>query len=89
MVVVKFLPRAEKDLLKLPPLIQDDILRRVEFLSDFPLMGQKMDRAYSGYRYLLAGKNKYRIIYKVMSSQRVFIAYIRHCRRQLGLRVVH
>ena len=45
MVVVKFLPRAEKDLLKLPPLIQDDILRRVEFLSDFPLMGQKMDRA--------------------------------------------
>lgn len=87
-VVVKFLPRAERDLLALPDSIQDEILHKVRLLAQFPCMGQGMERAYRGYRYLLAGKNHYRIIYKVSSSSLIQIAYIRHCRRQMRLRIV-
>lgn len=89
MAVVKFLPRAQSDLLSLPPAIQDEIIKKTEMLSDFPFLGQKMEQAYDGYRYLLAGRNSYRIIYKVLSVESIVIAYIRHCRRQLGLRAIH
>jgi plasmid stabilization system protein ParE len=87
--IVKFLPRAEKDLLPLPENLQDEILHKTEMLSLFPLMGQRMEKAYFNYRYLLAGRNQYRIIYRVTSAALVEIAYIRHCRRQMGLRPVH
>jgi plasmid stabilization system protein ParE len=87
-VVVKFLPRAEKDLLALPSSLQDEILNKTDLLSRFPQMGQRMERAYQGYRYLLAGRNQYRLIYKTTSPSLVEIAYIRHCKRQMGLRLV-
>jgi plasmid stabilization system protein ParE len=86
---VEFLPRAEKDLLALPPDLQDEILSKIEVLQEFPQIGPRMERVFSQYRYILAGKNRYRIIYKIIPSGKVQIAYIRHCRRQLGLRVVH
>lgn len=88
MAAVKFLPRAEKDLLALSPPLQDEILNKAALLNRFPEMGPKMERAYRGYRYLLAGRNQYRIIYKVKSQSLVEIAYIRHCKRQMGLRLV-
>lgn len=88
MAVVKFLPRAEKDLWALSEPLQDEILNRAEMLAEFPRMGRAMEKAYRGYRYLLAGRNRYRIIYKVSSPSLVEIAYIRHCRRQMGLRLV-
>jgi plasmid stabilization system protein ParE len=87
--VVKFLPRAEKDLLALSEILQNEILSKAEMLADFPLMGQIMEKTYVGYRYLLAGRNQYRIIYKVTSTELVEIAYIRHCRRQMRLRPVN
>lgn len=88
MVTIKFLPRAEKQLLELHKQLQDEILHKVEMLISFPYMGPAMEKAYFGCRYLLAGRGIYRIIYKVVSRSLVEIAYIRHCRRQLGLRVV-
>lgn len=83
-----FLPRAEKDLLDLPRKVQDEILTKIETLRQFPYIGQKMEKAYTDYRFLLAGRNLYRIIYKILSPRRIVIAYIRHCSRQLGLRLV-
>lgn len=88
-IQVKFLPRAEKDLLALPEKIQDEIIYKVEMLQTFPRMGTPMEKAYEGYRFLLAGRNKYRIIYKVKSEKLVEICYIRHCARQMTLRVVN
>lgn len=88
MVTVKFLPRAEKDLLELPEELQTEILNKAELLVRFPQMGPAMEKAYRGYRCLLAGRNRYRVIYQVKSPSLVEIAYIRHCHRQVTLRLV-
>ena len=88
MAAVKFLPRAEEDLLALSHHLQDEIFYKVELLAKFPQMGPSLERAYQGYRYLLAGGNRYRIIYKIKSATLVEIVYIRHCRRQMGLRLI-
>ena len=85
---VKFLPRATRQLLIFTPPLQDEILAKTGMLSHFPYMGQPMEKAYVGYRCLLAGGGAYRIIYKIVSPVLVEIAYIRHCRRQMGLRIV-
>lgn len=88
MVTIRFLPRAEKDLLALPEDLQTEILNKAELLARFPQMGPPMEKAYSGYRCLLAGKGRYRIVYKPASSTLLEVAYIRHCSRQMTLRAV-
>lgn len=85
---VKFLPRAERDFFALPEAIQDEILEKAELLSQFPRMGVPLERAYGGYRSVMAGRNWYRIVYLVKPPRTVEIAYIRHCRRQFGLRPI-
>ena len=44
--------------------------------------------AFEGYRTLLAVKNTYRIIYRVVSEDLVEIAYVRRCSRQIRLRLI-
>ena len=44
--------------------------------------------AFAGYRALLAAKNTYRIVYRIVSDELIEVAYIRHCARQIRLRVV-
>ncbi|MBI3541038.1 MAG: type II toxin-antitoxin system RelE/ParE family toxin [Deltaproteobacteria bacterium] len=88
MVVVKLLPKAEKDFDSFSESLQDEILYKMDLLSQFPQMGPKMEKAYKKHRYLLVGKNQYRLIYKITSPKLVDVAYIRHCRRQMGLRLV-
>ena len=85
---VKLLPRAEKELEALPPAIQDQIISKLELLSDFPEMGPAMFDAFEGYRALLAARNAYRIIYRIISDDLIEVAYIRHCARQTRLRVI-
>ena len=85
---VKLLPRAQKDLEALPLAVQDQIVAKVELLRDFPEMGPAMFDAFQGYRALLAARNTYRIIYRIVSDELVEVAYIRHCARQTRLRVV-
>ncbi len=85
---VKLLPRAQKDLEALPLAVQDQIVAKVELLRDFPEMGPAMFDAFQGYRALLAARNTYRIIYRIVSDQLVEVAYIRHCARQTRLRLV-
>ena len=85
---VKLLPRAQKDLEALPLSIQDQIVAKLELLRDFPEMGPAMFDAFHGYRALLAVKNTYRVIYRVISDDLVEVAYIRHCSRQTRLRLI-
>lgn len=69
------------------PRIAEDILHKIELLIDFPEIGPAMDQAYQGYRQLLCGH--YRIVYEIVSEGRIEIAYVRHCARQLGLRLMN
>jgi len=85
---VKLLPRAQKDLEALPLVVQDQIVAKVELLRDFPEMGPAMFDAFQGYRALLAAKNTYRIVYRMVSDDLAEVAYIRHCARQMRLRLI-
>ena len=85
---VKLLPRAQKELEALPLAIQDQIIAKVEVLRDFPEIGAAMFDAFQGYRALLAAKNTYRIVYRMVSDDLVEVAYIRHCARQMRLRLI-
>lgn len=85
---VKLLPRAQKELEALPLSIQDQIIAKLDLIRDFPEIGPAMFDAFQGYRALLAAKNSYRIVYKVVSDDLVEVAYIRHCARQTRLRLI-
>lgn len=85
---VELLPRAERELSGLPISVQDQILAKLETLREFPELGAPMLDAFQGYRSLLAARKTYRIIYRVVSDELVEIAYIRHCARQIGLRII-
>jgi plasmid stabilization system protein ParE len=85
---IKLLPRAEKELGALPPTIQNQIISKLELLRDFPEMGPAMFDAFQGYRALLAARNTYRVIYRIVGDDLIEVAYIRHCARQTRIRVV-
>ncbi|GEM_PF-1975743 len=87
--VIILRPQAQQDLDQIRKLsihIADEIIQKMELLMEFPEMGPAMDQAYQGFRQLLCGN--YRIIYEVISETRIEVAYIRHCSRQLGLRLI-
>ncbi len=85
---VKLLPRAQRDLEALPLAIQDQIIAKLELLREFPEIGPAMFDAFQGYRALLAAKNTYRVIYRIVSDDLIEVAYIRHCARQTRLRLI-
>lgn len=85
---VKLLPRAQRDLDVLPAEVQDQIIAKIELLRDFPEMGPAMFDAFHDYRALLAAKNTYRIIYRIISDDSIEVAYVRHCARQTHLRLI-
>ena len=87
-VRVKLLPRATRELAVLPDSTQDQILTKLDLLREFPAMGAAMFDAFQGYRALLAARNRYRIIYRIATDGLIEVAYIRHCSRQIGLRVI-
>jgi plasmid stabilization system protein ParE len=68
--------------------VQDQIIAKIELLKEFPEMGPAMFDAFQGCRALLAARQRYRIIYRVISDDLIEVAYIRHCAHQSGLRIV-
>jgi len=84
----ELLPRARKDLEALPLSIQDQIIAKIELLRDFPELGPAMVDAFQGYRAILAAKNSYRVVYRILADDLVEVAYIRQCARQTRLRLV-
>lgn len=87
-VEVRLLPRAERELLALADGLQDQILAKIDLLGEFPEMGAPMLDAFEGYRAILAARRRYRILYRIASKGLIEVAYIRHCSRQIGLRIV-
>lgn len=87
-VSVTLLPRAVRELAELPDAIQDRVMEALDLLAEFPLLGVAMVGAFQNYRCLLAAGGRYRIIYKVVGTTRVEVAWFRHGRRQIGLRLV-
>ena len=85
---INLLPQAEKGLSTLSAQMQDQIIAKLELLYDFPELGPAMIDAFQGYRALLAARNTYRIIYRIVSNDLIEIAYIRHSTRQTRLRPV-
>ena len=85
---VKLLPRAGKELASLSSALQDQFIDKLELLREFPEMGPAMFDAFQGYRSLLAAKNTYRIIYRIVREDLIEVAYIRHRARQIRLRVI-
>ena len=85
---VKLLPRAQRELEALPSATQDQIVAKLDLLRDFPEMGIAIFDAFRGYRALLAARNTYRIIYRIVSDDLLEIAYIRHCARQTRFRLI-
>ncbi len=77
--------QAVADLSSIPEPVRDGIVRKVELLGEFPLLGPAMDGPYDGFRQTRVGR--YRVIYQVAGDE-LRIAYIRHGARQLGLRLV-
>jgi mRNA-degrading endonuclease RelE of RelBE toxin-antitoxin system len=74
---VKLLPRAEKELQALPSAVQDQIISKLELLRDFPELGPAMFDAFQGYRALLAARNTYRVIYRIVSDNLIEVVYTR------------
>lgn len=85
---VKLLPRAQAELEAMPPAVQDHIIAKLDLLRDFPELGPAMLDAFMGYRALLATRNTYRIVYKIISDDLIEVAYIRHCAGQFRLRPI-
>jgi mRNA-degrading endonuclease RelE of RelBE toxin-antitoxin system len=74
---VKLLPRADKELQALPSAIQDQIISKLELLRDFPELGPAMSDAFQGYRALLAARNTYRVVYRIVSDNLIEVVYTR------------
>ena len=85
---VELLPRADRELAALPEAVQNQIIAKLEMLREFPELGAPMFDAFEGYRAPLAARRSYRIVYRILSSNLVEVAYIRHRRRQTSLRLV-
>ena len=84
--LIRLRPRAQHDLdesTQRAAKVAEQIVKKLNLLYEFPLLGSAMDQAYEGYRQLLSGQ--YRIIYQIVSDTEIEIAYIRHCSRQLEI----
>ena len=77
--------QASVELGRIRGVAHDRLLKRVELLAEFPLLGSAMDGPYRGFRQFVVGR--YRVIYQV-AGREIRIAYIRHGARQLGLRLI-
>lgn len=85
---VTLLPRAVEEFAELPDAVQDRLIEALDLLADFPHLGVAMVGAFRGYRCLLAAGGRYRVIYKLVGTSQVEVAWFRHGRRQIGLRSV-
>lgn len=79
---IVLLPQAQEDLdIIFEPLLTE-ILEKLELLEEYPYWGAAMDGPYTGYRSFVV--DIFRIVYKIVSENRIEIAYIRHCKRSLN-----
>ena len=78
-------PQAIADAGALPEAVLKRVGTKIGILAEFPLMGPAMDGPYEGFRQLVI--DRHRVVYRV-DGEEVWLAYIRHGARQIGLRLI-
>jgi plasmid stabilization system protein ParE len=78
---IRLLPQAEKDLDLIKEPLLTEVIEKLELLKDYPHWGSAMEGPFRGYRSFIIGI--FRVVYRIISSDKIEIAYIRHCRRNL------
>ncbi|MBI4679397.1 MAG: type II toxin-antitoxin system RelE/ParE family toxin [Elusimicrobia bacterium] len=77
---ILLLAQAQEDLDRVRDPLLRRIIRRLESLRDFPEMGSPMAGPFSGYRSTVV--ELFRIVYRILPSEIIEVAYIRDCRRR-------
>ncbi len=76
---VVLLPQAQKDLDQLYEPVLGRIMKRLRYLEKVPYLGVAMAGPFVGYRSTIV--DMFRIVYRIVGTKTVEIAYVRHCRR--------
>lgn len=77
---VFLLPQVQEDLDSISDPLFSAIIRRLEVLKEYPEMGAPMAGPYAGYRSTVV--ELFRVVYRLLPSQTIEVAYIRDCRRR-------
>lgn len=73
-------PQAQEDLNLVEDPLLTEIIARIDCLRSYPYWGAAMGSSFMGYRSFVVGI--FRVVYKIISEERIDIVYIRHCRRK-------
>lgn len=76
---VILLPQAQKDLDQISEPVLGRIVKRLRYLEKTPRIGVPMSGPFDGYRSAVV--NTFRIVYRIVGTKTVEVAYVRHCRR--------
>lgn len=76
---VVLLPQAQKDLDRIDEPVLARIVKRLRYLEKMPRLGVAMTGPFEGYRSTVVAM--FRVVYRIVGSTKVEVAYIRHCRR--------
>lgn len=71
--------QAQEDLDGIVEPLLSKMIKRLRALRRYPDLGAALTGPYTGYQSSVVGP--FRIIYKRASPEKLFITYIRHCRR--------
>ena len=74
------LPQAQEDLDAIFDPVLSRIVKRLRLLERLPALGAPMLGPFDGYRSTVVAM--FRIVYRVLPSGTIEVAYIRHCRRR-------
>ncbi|MBI5881850.1 MAG: type II toxin-antitoxin system RelE/ParE family toxin [Elusimicrobia bacterium] len=77
---ILLLPQAQEDLDRVAEPLLGRIVRRLESLREFPELGAPMLGSFSGCRSTVV--DFFRIVYRILPSASIEVAYIRDCRRR-------
>jgi plasmid stabilization system protein ParE len=74
------LPQAQRDLDAIVDPLLSRILKRLRMLERFPALGAPMLGPFDGYRSTVVAM--FRVVYRVLPTSTIEVAYVRHCRRR-------
>lgn len=77
---VVLLPQAQQDLDRIHEPLFSRVIQQIQTLKEFPEMGPAMLGLFAGYRSTVV--ELFRIVYRILPSNNIEIAYIRDCRRR-------
>jgi plasmid stabilization system protein ParE len=79
---IYLLPQAEENLNAITEPLYSDLLHKIRLLHEFPELGPALEGAFTGYRSLNA--SPFRVLYRIVSPERIEIAYIFHGKRHFS-----